>query len=97
VDQQKRVVKNARHRFERELFEDICSTFSDETKRRMDALLSRKDDTEEPGTGFHTLKSDPARPSLETVFRELAKLESIDHLELPPDLFRSVPAKMALI
>lgn len=94
VDQQKRVVKNARHRFERTLFENVCSTLPDETKEQMDALLSRKDAPEEPGVGFHMLKSDPARPSLETVFKELAKLESIDRLGLPSELFRSVPAKV---
>jgi len=45
----------------------------------MDALFSSpvspQEETEDLCIGFQALKSDPGRPSLETVFKELAKLE----------------------
>lgn len=45
---------------------------------------------------FNQLKTDPGRPGLESVLREVEKIRRIDALRLPPDLFSGVPAKRLL-
>ena len=55
----------------------------------MDLLLESEQEM-----GLQWLKSDPARPSLDTVLKELKKLDAIDQLELPADLFVNTPPKV---
>jgi TnpA family transposase len=94
LQQQKRMIRNARHRAEEDLFDRTHKALPERTKQHIDTLLSPKEQTEASHLGFHTLKFDPARPSLETVLKELEKLDTINRLALPPNLFRQVPAKM---
>ncbi len=94
LQKQKRMIRNAKHRAERDIFDRIHGALSESAKQYIDTLLSPKEETEDPCIGFHTLKSDPARPSLETVLKELEKLDTINQLALPSDLFRHIPAKM---
>ena len=51
---------------------------------RLDALLADADE----GTGFARLAADPGRVSLESLLAEIAKLERLRALGLPPDLLR---------
>jgi hypothetical protein len=59
---QHRVIRKARHGFDQKCFQDIAGALPESSRRGLDALLSPGNEgPEEPGTGFHTLKSDPAR------------------------------------
>ena len=93
-----RIINAAVRAAETACFEEISSRLPDHTKGHMDALLSSplssQEETEDLCIGFQALKSDPGRPSLETVFKELAKLERIAQLTLPRDLFSEVSAKI---
>jgi TnpA family transposase len=51
---------------------------------RLDALLADADE----GTGFARLAADPGRVGLESLLAEIAKLERLRGLGLPPDLVR---------
>ncbi len=65
----------------------------------LDALLLVPEENDDAGretSPFSVLRADPGRVSLESVLKEIAKLEQIAALGLPDDLFASVPSKMAL-
>ncbi len=87
------MIRNAKHRAERDFFDRIHRALPESTKQHIDTLLSPKEETEDPRIGFQTLKSDPARPSLETVLKELEKLATINRLALPSGLFGQISAK----
>ena len=93
-----RIINAAVRAAETACFEEISRRLPDHTKGHMDALFSSpfssQEATADLSIGFQALKSDPGRPSLETVFKELAKLERIAQLTLPRDLFSEVSAKI---
>lgn len=91
---QHKLIKSANYDFERRFFQGIADALVPTTKQAIDHLLRPIDDEDDEGMRFHSLISDPGRPSLETVLKELSKLESIDQLALPRDLFAHVPAKV---
>lgn len=76
-----RVVASALREYESSLFDDISQSLSVECKTDLDALLIANDEERAP---LNTLKTDPAKPSLTTVQREINKLSVIDDLGLPP-------------
>ena len=93
-----RIINAAVRAAETACFEEISRRLPDHTKGHMDALFSSpfssQEATADLSIGFQALKSDPGRPSLETVCKELAKLERIAQLTLPRDLFSEVSAKI---
>jgi len=52
------------------------------------------DRNEEKSISFGELRADPGRIGLESVFKEIAKLQTIRELNLPDNLFNKVPAKV---
>lgn len=83
-------------------FENVLFASTHEKTRNchaaMDALLVPEGEpaswTGSEATPFAELRADPGRVSLESVLREIAKLERIAGVELPDDLFAAVPAKI---
>ena len=89
-----RIIKAVLRSAEASFFDTLYGQLPEDTKRCIDSLLSPKETEKTDNPGFNTLKIDSGRPSLKTVLKELAKLESIDQLSLPSDLFDHVPSKM---
>jgi len=90
--QQDRIIKGAIAAFEACIFNHVVSALSNQSSDTIDRLFS---DDEELGHDalFSLLKSDPGKPSLKSVMKELIKLESIDKIGLPVDLFSGVKDK----
>jgi TnpA family transposase len=94
VRQLKRMIRNARHRAERAFFDRISHALPECAKRHMDGLLAPDKASGDEKARFHILTSDPGRPSLNTVLTELAKLETLDAVALPPGLFKGTSARV---
>jgi TnpA family transposase len=92
--QQQRILKSAVHQADTAFAAGVCVQLSRTTTQAIDTLLVAPAADGEDLPQFSALKADPARPSLETVFKELAKLKRIDQLQLPPELFVSTVAKV---
>lgn len=89
--QQNRIIRGVRNQLEQDYFDKISGALSPLTTQKIDALLVSPDTLEDSHSRFHTLKVDAARPSLETVLKELEKLKIIEEIWLPDDLFSSIP------
>jgi len=89
-----RIINAAIRSAETACFEDVHKQLSESAKRKIDVLLSQKGKEEDFDVGFQTLKADPSRPSLKTVLKELEKLEAIDLIAFPSDLFTHLSAKV---
>ena len=84
------------------LFTQVAGKISDSGRRSLDRLLetvAESDDAESNGVPIsgsitlNSLKTDPGRPGLDSLFREIAKLGRIEDLGLPANLFSTVPTK----
>ncbi len=67
--------------------------------QQMDALLNTKDGFDDDESHFRQsvfnfLKGDPGRTSLQSIFKEISKLQCIRDLHLPDNLFTTVPPKV---
>jgi TnpA family transposase len=91
---QAHIVQAALQASETVLFRQLHQRLSACSQAAISGLLaqSESEDGLSP-IGFLQLKSDPARPSLETVFQELGKLEVIDRLALPSTLTEGIAEK----
>lgn len=98
-DRVERLIRSATYFYEDQFFTTIFQRLSKQTSEGLDRLINQleKDDdspeTKETLT-FHKLKSDPGRIGLETVFKELHKLQTIKYLQLPFDLFSDISPKI---
>ena len=94
LSRQAQIVQAAIQASETVLFRQLHHRLSDRSQAAISGLLAQSEleDGLSP-IGFLQLKSDPARPSLETVFKELGKLEVIDHLDLPSTLIEGIADK----
>jgi hypothetical protein len=89
------LIKSACHDFEKPFFQGIAEALSPSSQQAVDHLLRPLDEVVDgQATRFQMLSSDPAKPSLKTVFKEIEKLEAIERLALPGDLFSPIPIKM---
>lgn len=98
-DRVERVIRSAIHSYEDQFFTIVYQRLSDQTCEGLDRLinhLEKVDDSPETKESltFHELKSDPGRIGLETVFKELHKLQIIKELQLPYDLFNDISPKI---
>lgn len=98
-DRLERMVRSAIHTYDEKLCEVVCRRVTPETRARLRALLlpSRvAPQTEAPlvPAVLQELRADPGPASLETVQQELDKLDRVRTLQLPADLFASVPPKV---
>jgi len=92
---QNQLIKDANHDFEKRFIQGIFKALSPSSKQAIDHLLRPVDeDVISQDTRFQILSTDPGRPSLKTVFKEIEKLKAIEHLSLPRDLFSNIPAKV---
>lgn len=93
-----RLIRSALDAHEKAFFAAAHAKLPALCRAAMDELLRTTDRDEcNPGSGvtpFAELRADPGRVSLESVLREIAKLERIASLGLPENLFLSVPSKV---
>ena len=80
-----RILRSARAAHDDAALQRVANRLDAGMRERLDALLA-DDDGE---TGFARLAADPGRVSLESLLAEIAKLERLRGLGLPPDLLRS--------
>jgi hypothetical protein len=94
-----RTVRSAVRRFEEALFERICQALPERSKLALDSLVDTDTPEEESERSFQhstflSLKSDPARLSVSGVLAEVEKLEQLQAIELPVDLFAHLSPKL---
>ncbi len=85
VLREERILNAVRINFEDRRYHHIADQLSDVRKQGLDDLL--KTQTDETSAPLVLLKDDPGKPCLSSVFIELSKLENIDNLYLPLNLF----------
>jgi hypothetical protein len=104
-DRLDRLVRSALHAFEHRLCTDVWHRLSPSTRTALETLLAPElREPHDPGGDeastpagralLHELRADAGRATLENLFRELAKLEQIRAVALPPDLFATVAPKV---
>jgi TnpA family transposase len=96
-DRVARIVRGAVRAYEDRFTTTIRGKLSPEARSRLDALLhpvsgKSDDDADEPSTPgaralLNFVRGDPGRPSLDSVMRELERLQAIRTIGLPADLF----------
>ncbi len=68
------------------------------TKLKLDKLLSNAsfltNSVQEDQSSFQELKADPGRIGLESLFKEIIKLQFLQELNLPPGLFQDIAPKV---
>lgn len=103
VDRLDRITRSALHTYESKFFQDTFQKLSKDTITKMDNLISELtvydesdfDYTDDTNTlSFSDLRSDPGRIGLESVFREVVKLRTIQQLGLAESLFSNMPQKI---
>ena len=100
ADRVDRIVRAAIHAHDERFCVGILGRLARKTRGRLDALLlAAENESDNSGSGqspgtapalLLRLRSDPGKPSLAGVQDELAKLELIRRIELPPGLFDRV-------
>jgi TnpA family transposase len=92
-DRIERLIRSAVHRHEEKFCSDLLTRLSADTQVQLNALLIPGEPLFEPvgqeqgRTLLQELRADPGRASLESVRREIAKLERVRTLRLPLGLF----------
>jgi TnpA family transposase len=98
-----RITKSAIFTYENRFFEKTLTKIPKESLIKMDSLindLSSYDEaeidysTDNESISFSELRADPGRIGLESVLREVAKLKTIQQLNLPDDLFSNISQKI---
>lgn len=97
-----RITKSAIYTYENQFFQETYNKLSNETIIKMDSLIndltsydeSEIDYSTEDTLSFSELRSDPGRIGLDSIFREVTKLKTIQQLGLPHDLFKTIPQKV---
>ena len=95
-----RIVRAAIHAHDERFCAGVLSRLAPTTRERLEALLrpaakESNDPSSDQSTGtapalLLRLRGDPGKPSLASVQDELAKLELVREIDLPPDLFNGV-------
>jgi TnpA family transposase len=103
TDQVERLTKSVIFNYENQFFEDTFQKLPKNSITKMDILindLTSYDETEidyssdGDSISFSDLRADPGRIGLESIFREVTKLKTIQQLELPDNLFNNIPQKI---
>ena len=90
VFQIEKIIATSYSGFEKTLFENISNELSDDAKAIIDYCLENNTDS----ISFAMLKSDPGRVSLDSVLKEIEKLEFITQLKLPEQQLTSLNSKI---
>lgn len=102
-DRIERLIRAAIRTYEEQFFQATLGKMPTSSLSKLDSLVERIAflDEEQGGSSsdegllsFQELKSDPGKPGVESVLREVSKLRTIRNLELPDDLFRDIPLKV---
>ena len=98
-----RIIRSAISVYEDQFFQDTYSKLSKETIDKMDNLINNLaayegneiDYSNDDNTvSFSDLRSDPGNIGVDSVLREVKKLRTIQQINLPDDLFSSIPQKI---
>lgn len=89
--QLEREINSAIKQSEEEVFIKLSENLSKTSKRKIDRCLEDTDNY----INLTTLKSDPGRSSLDSILREIEKLDFIKSLELPGNLLFSLNSKIS--
>lgn len=96
-------LRSAARTYEGSFCAETLAQLSPDDQASLDALLQPAPDEgdsqrearpEMPRALWHTLRSEPGRTSLDTMLEEIAKLEQLRALGLPPELFACVPRRV---
>jgi len=98
-DRLDRVVRTAIRSFEEELFESIYQALPTHSLLALDSLIATTPDDEEDERAFQhslflSLKRDPARLSANAIIKEVEKLEVLQNVGLPEDLFDYITPRL---
>jgi hypothetical protein len=98
-DRIERLVHSAIHTYDERLCEAVWQRVPPDTRVKLNALLLPSQVAPEPAARLvpallQELRTDAGPASLETVVQELDKLDRVRGLQLPVDLFSSVPPKI---
>lgn len=98
-EQVERLIRSATHTYEENFCASIWAQLSAETLSKIDALLStdnaRGDEqTQSKQSDFNNLKTDPGRTGLDSLLKEIDKLQCIRQLRLPENLFTNISQKV---
>jgi TnpA family transposase len=88
----KRLVNTVLHTYNQNIIQRISTSLSDNSRSALDALLVPGDDN--TISVLQTIKMDAGRPSLETALREISKLDYINSLSLPKNIFADIEGKL---
>ncbi|TCO70421.1 Tn3 family transposase [Marinisporobacter balticus] len=102
TDRFDRLVRSAIHAYENQFFQESFQKIPQQSLSQIDLLIndltkyeeSNFDNSKDDTLSFSQLRADPGRIGLESVFKEITKLKTIQQLNLPPDLFRGIPQKI---
>jgi TnpA family transposase len=106
AERMERIARSALHTYEMNLQQQVLARLSPAHRAALDALLATEDDPETAGIESHgestaatpvtflALKADPGRVGLDSLLREVAKLQRLCALALPDDLFTGVSPKL---
>lgn len=92
-----RILGTAEAMFERRFTTRTAARLTPDVVARLGELITPGDPDERPGGGsgfLQELKADPGQPGLETLLAEIAKLERVRAIGLPPGLFADAPEKL---
>jgi TnpA family transposase len=101
--QMKRLIHSAIHQYEQQFFHQIVTRLSPQCCQKLDELLENEDEAEtqlEAKTvrtqGLHLLdlKRDPGRAGVNSILKEVNRLEKLRAITIPSYLFNSVSAKV---
>jgi len=81
-----RILRSAQVAHDDAVLQRVAERLDAGMRERLDALLADGDD----GTAYARLAADPGRVGLESLLAEIAKVERLRALELPPDLLRGL-------
>lgn len=101
-----RYVASAIGLYEEDFFQGLYDRLPEATRAAIDELLGRDGEAGDPDpelqrppgdvTGpltLNELKGDPGRPSVDSLLREVDKLNCINEIGIPADMFKGVPPK----
>jgi TnpA family transposase len=98
-----RITKSAVYIYENHFFQETFGKIPPEAISRMNNLINDLTAYEEneqdynqcaDAMSFSTIRSDPGRIGLESVFKEVTKLKTIQQINLPQDLFINISPKL---
>lgn len=101
-DRMERITRSAIFTYENKFFEETFDKLSEENLNKMDTLINDLTTYEEKDVNYNSsdnisfseLRSEPGRIGLESVFKEITKLKTIQQINLPKDLFNNIPQKL---